>query len=378
MAKRQAPSRSVRRGRKRVISVVGRRFISAIVIFPTWSSFLIGQKLTNKSRFWWRKISVRVRRLINPPRRSLVWSSLFFRQMLINKSRLAARRWLSIKYYSLQTKKTSSVRQQNHSLNLLNFRRQLRLLTKQSLSVVEIFRKKFILEKESLANWLKSILIPLTTWPILETTSAPSKSKKLQAKKAVPIVGQKEISLVFPPIFRAWRQRFAEARSYSYSLSDNLRFYLRTNKLLINRLSTSGDRWFATRSHQFSTRTIVKIKDLQKIIVNHLKKISLPKTKKTARTIKVRGRNGLIFSQASWGYQLYRFFKAWQQPEKRRRIKLQWQKKWQRAWWRLVRELSKALASMNADEKDIQTYPFMDHCSMIILLGFLGIHNSLK
>ena len=42
------------------------------------------------------------------------------------------------------------------------------------------------------------------------------------------------------------------------------------------------------------------------------------------------------------------------------------------------RELRKALASMNADEKDIQTYPFMDHCSMIMLLGFLGIHNSLK
>ena len=42
------------------------------------------------------------------------------------------------------------------------------------------------------------------------------------------------------------------------------------------------------------------------------------------------------------------------------------------------RELRKALASMNADEKDIRTYPFMDHCSMIMLLGFLGIRNSLK
>lgn len=42
------------------------------------------------------------------------------------------------------------------------------------------------------------------------------------------------------------------------------------------------------------------------------------------------------------------------------------------------KELKDTLNSMSAKEKDIRTYPFMDHSATIMLLGLLGIHNSLK
>ncbi|MEK6918153.1 MAG: hypothetical protein AABW51_04355 [Nanoarchaeota archaeon] len=42
------------------------------------------------------------------------------------------------------------------------------------------------------------------------------------------------------------------------------------------------------------------------------------------------------------------------------------------------KELEKALASMNAKEKDIKIYPFSDHCSSIIFSSMARIHDRVK